>query len=115
MDIYESSSSSGFLTIVSNQNSNPFRMIVYNIGSGTSTNFDQASSDLTYTKFSSSGGYIFTSSTDNKLRMYKYNSNTMAYSYTTYYDTSLYGNPYAIFSNSDKYVIFGSGTNLIML
>lgn len=79
MDIFDNSNTNVLLTITSNQNTSPFRMIVYNIGTSTASNFDEATSDLTYTKFSPSGQYIFTSSTDNKVRMYKYNSNTLAY------------------------------------
>jgi hypothetical protein len=52
---------------------------------------------------------------DNKLRMYKYNSNTLTYVYKTYYDTSSSGNPYAITSESDQYIVFASGARLIML
>ena len=51
MDVYDDSPTNALLSIVSNQDSAPFRMIVYDIAAATSTNFDQATNELTYTKF----------------------------------------------------------------
>ncbi len=109
MDVYDDSPTNALLSIVSNQGSAPFRMIVYDITAATSTNFDQATNELTYTKFSNQGTYIFTSSADNKLRMYKFNSNTLVYAYTTLFDLATFGSPFAITSTKDKYLVVAAG------
>jgi len=83
MDIFDNLVVGPYLALVSNQNTAPFRMIIYNIGTTTSSSFDEATNYLTYTKFSPSGTYVFTSSIDNKFRMYKLNSNSLTYSYLT--------------------------------
>jgi len=114
MDIYDDSPTNTLLTIVSNQDGSPFRMILHNVGTGISTNFDQATNELTYTKFSPSGKYIFTSCADNKFRMYTYDVDTLTYVFETFYDTTIYGQPYAITSTSDDFVTVAAGRYILL-
>jgi len=81
------------LTIIGANNDPPYRMIVQNIEFGPASYFDEANGYLIKTKFSRSGKYIFTSSYDNKIRIYKYNSNSRTYTYMSFYENNLYGTP----------------------